>query len=110
MLSGNARGLRQDQHKALAAYGSGQFKRHPFPATVILQAARRYFRFTLSIRDVEELMAEGGVEVSREAIRFPAIKFGPLMVANLRWARSRPTSRWHLDQVVVQNGGWRRAT
>jgi transposase-like protein len=48
------------------------FKRHRFPSAVILQAVRLYFRFTLSIRDVEELMAERGVEVSREAIRcFP---------------------------------------
>lgn len=44
------------------------FKRHRFPGSVICQAVRWYFRFTLSIRDVEELMAERGIEVSREAI------------------------------------------
>jgi transposase-like protein len=67
------------------------FKRHRFPAAVIVQAVRWYFRFTLSIRDVEELMAERGVEVSREAIRCWVIKFGPLIAANLRRNRPSPT-------------------
>jgi len=49
-------------------------------------------------------MAECGVEVSREAIRCWAIKFGPLIAANLRRARSRPTGRWRLDEVVVKIG------
>lgn len=42
-------------------------------------------------------MAERGIVVSREAIRCRVIKFGPLIAANLRRARSRPTGRWHLD-------------
>ena len=45
------------------------FKRHRFPADVIRQAVWLYFRFTLSIRDVEELLAQRGIEVSREAVR-----------------------------------------
>jgi putative transposase len=53
------------------------FKRHPFPADVIRQAVWLYFRFTLSLRDVEELLAARGVEVSRETIRCWTIKFGP---------------------------------
>lgn len=83
------------------------FKRHRFPSAVILQAVRLYFRFTLSIRDVEELMAERGVEVSREAIRCWVIKFGPLVAANLRRGRPAPTGRWHLDEVVAKIGGRR---
>lgn len=83
------------------------FKRHRFPGAVIVQAVRRYFRFTLSIRDVEELMTGRGIEVSREAIRCWVIKFGPLIAANLRRARSRPAGRWHLDEVVVKIGGRR---
>lgn len=59
------------------------FKRHRFPGAVICQAVRLYFRFTLSIRDVEELMAERGIVVSREAIRCWVIKFGPLIAAKL---------------------------
>lgn len=83
------------------------FKRHRFPSAVILQAVRLYFRFTLSIRDVEELMAERGVEVSREAIRCWVIKFGPLIASNLRRGRAAPTGRWHLDEVVAKIGGRR---
>lgn len=84
-----------------------QFQASPLPGSLILQAVRWYFRFTLSIRDVEELMAERGIEVSREAIRCWVIQFGPLVAANLRRARSRPTGRWHLDEVVVKIGGRR---
>lgn len=51
------------------------FKRHRLPRSIIRQAVRWFFRFTLSIRDVEGLMAERGVEVSREAIRCWTIKF-----------------------------------
>ena len=83
------------------------FKRHRFPSAVILQAVRLYFRFTLSVRDVEELMAERGVEVSREAVRCWVIKFGPLIAASLRRRRDRPTGRWHLDEAVVKIGGRR---
>lgn len=45
------------------------FKRHRFPPDVIRHAVWLYFRFTLSIRDVEELLARRGIEVSREAVR-----------------------------------------
>ena len=60
------------------------FKRHRFPPGVIRRAVWLYFRFTLSIRDVEEFLAQRGVQVSREAIRCCAIKFGPLNAANIR--------------------------
>jgi len=83
------------------------FKRHRFPAAVIVQAVRWYFRFTLSLRDVEELMAVRGIEVSREAIRCWVIKFGLLIAANLRRRRCPPTGRWHLDEVVVKICGRR---
>nr|WP_312733038.1 IS6 family transposase [Brevundimonas sp.] len=83
------------------------FKRHRFPPAVILRAVRWYFRFTLSIRDVEELMAERGIEASRETVRCWVIKFGPLIAANLRRGRSSPSRRWHLDEAVVKIGGRR---
>ena len=75
-------------------------------APVFFQAVRGYFRFTLSIRHVEELMAERGIGVSRETIRYWEIKFGPLIAANLVRCH-RPTSRWHLDEAVVRIGGRR---
>ena len=83
------------------------FKRHRFPPEVIRRAVWLYFRFTLSVRDVEELLAEREIEVSRESIRCWAIKFGPLFAANLRRRRSAPTGRWHLDEMVVKIGGRR---
>ena len=69
------------------------FKRHRFPPDVIRYAVWLYFRFTLSIRDVEELLAQRGIEVSREAVRQWVIKFGPLIGANLRRLRMSPTCR-----------------
>jgi putative transposase len=83
------------------------FKRHRFPPDVIRQAVWLYFRFTLSIRDVEELLAQRGIEVSREAVRCWVNKFGPLMAANLRRRRGPPTGRWHLDEMVVKIAGRR---
>ena len=83
------------------------FKRHRFPPGVIRYAVWLYFRFTLSVRDVEELLAQRGIEVSREAVRCWVIKFGPLIAANLRRRRLPPTGRWHLDEMVVKIGGQR---
>ena len=72
------------------------FKRHRFPADVICYAVWLYFHFTLSIRDVEELLAQRGIEVSREAVRCWVNKFGPLMAANPRRRRSPPTAHRQL--------------
>jgi len=83
------------------------FKRHRFPPDVIRYAVWLCFRFTLSIRDVEELLAQRGVEASREAVRCWVIKFGPLIAANLLRPRSSPTGRWHLDEMVVRIRGRR---
>ena len=83
------------------------FKRHRFPPDAIRHAVWLYFRFTLSIRDVEELMAQRGIQVSREAVRCWVNKFGPLIASNLRRRRSPPTGRWHLDEMVVKIAGRR---
>lgn len=68
------------------------FKRHRFPADVIRQAAFLYFRFTLSLRDVEELMAQRGVEVSYETIRRWIARSGRQIAVNLRRRRSAPAA------------------
>jgi putative transposase len=65
------------------------------------------FRFTLSVRDVEELLAERGLEVSYETIRCWTIKFGPLIARKLKKLRPAPTGRWHLYEVVCPIGGRR---
>ena len=79
------------------------YKRHRFPADVIRHAVWLYYRFTLSYRDVEELLAQRGIEVSYETIRCWTLKFGPQIAANLRRRRCLPTGRWQLD-------GWMRCT
>ena len=81
------------------------FKRHRYPADVIHHAVWLYFRFTLSPRDVEDLMAQRGIEVSYETIRCWTRKFGRLFAQNLRRSRTKPTARWHLDEMVVNIGG-----
>ena len=83
------------------------FKRHRFPAEVIRQAVWLYFRFSLSLRDVEELLAQRGVEVSYETIRCWTIKFGPAIARNLKRGRPAPSPRWHLDEMVCRIGGRR---
>lgn len=83
------------------------FKRHRFPPDVIRYAIWLYLRFTLSLWDVEEMLAERGFEVSRETVRYWVIKFGPRIAANLRRRRWPPAGRWHLDEMVVKIGGRR---
>ena len=70
------------------------YKRHRFPPEVIRYAVWLYFRFTLSFREVEELLAQRGIEVSYETIRCWTLKFGPLIAANLRRRRVLPSGRW----------------
>lgn len=83
------------------------YKRHRFPPEVIRYAVWLYFRFTLSLRDVEELLVQRGVEVSYETIRCWTLKFGRVFARNLRRSRPGPTGRWHLDEMVVKVGGER---
>ena len=83
------------------------YTRHQFPAEVIRHAVWLYLRFTLSYRDVEELLAERGIETSYETIRRWVLKFGPAFARNLRRLRPKPTGRWHLDEMVVSIQGRR---
>src|SRR5215207_8646102 len=83
------------------------YARHQFPAEIIRHAVWLYRRFTLSYRDVEELLAERGIETSYETVRRWVLKFGPMFARNLRRVRPKPTSTWHLDERVVSIEGWR---
>ena len=76
------------------------YARHQFPPAVIQHAIWLYLRFTLSYRDIEELLAERGLDVSYETIRRWVGKFGPAIARNLRQLRCRPSSRWHLDEIA----------
>lgn len=76
------------------------FKRHRFPAEVIRHAVWLYLRFNLSFRDVEELMAQRGIDVSYETIWCWTIKFGPLIARRLKKRRVPPTGRWHAEAAL----------
>ena len=83
------------------------YRRHRFPSTIIQHAIWLYLRFTLSYRDVEELLAERGLDISYETVRRWVLKFGPLIARKLRQGRPRPSARWHLDEMVVRIAGKR---
>ena len=76
-----------------------------FPPAIIQHAIWLYLRFTLSFRDVEDLMAERGVTVSYETIRRWVMHFGPIYARRLRAMRPTATGRWHLDEVFVSIAG-----
>lgn len=80
------------------------FKGYRFPPDVIRYAVWLYFRFSLSLRDVEELLAQRGIDVSYETIRCWTIKFGPLIAARLKKSRPPASPRWHLDEMVCSIG------
>ncbi len=83
------------------------FKRHRFSPEIIRHAVWLYARFTLSFRDVEELLAERGIDVSNETLRRWFLKFGGPIAGNLRKARPRPSDHWHLDEMVLTIRGER---
>jgi putative transposase len=72
-----------------------------FPWIIIQHAIWLYSRFTLSLRDVEELLAERGIVVSYETIRIWVARFGPLIARKLRARRGRSNGTWHLDEMFV---------
>lgn len=92
------------------------YRGYRFPAEIISHAVWRYDRFALSHRDVEELLAERGGQVSYEAIRRWCRKCGPAFALAfafalaLRRRRARAADKWHLDEVQLKIKGkkhWR---
>ncbi len=77
------------------------YSRYRFPAVIIQNAVWLYCRFTLSYRDVEDLLAERGLDVSYETVRRWVLKFGRIYATQIRRGRLRPTGRWHLDEMVI---------
>ena len=81
------------------------YKRHRFPPQIIAHAVWLYFRFALSYRDVEELLAERGVIVTYETVRQWCRKFGQTYANALRRRRTCPGDTWHLDEVFIGING-----
>src|SRR6202162_4825382 len=76
-----------------------------FPPEIIQQAVWLYVRFTLSFRDVEDLLVERGIMVSYETVRRWVNHFGPKIAAELRKRRPKPHTIWHLDEVYLKIDG-----
>jgi putative transposase len=83
------------------------FKCHRFPAEIISHCVWLYFRFCLSYRDVEELMAERGIILTYEAVRYWCRKFGQAYANQLRRRMPPPGDKWHLDEVFLTINGER---
>src|ERR1700752_2936388 len=81
------------------------YRRHRFPPEIIQHALWLYLRFTLSYRDVEELLADRGLDISYKTVRRWVLKFGPAIARRLRRGRPRPSDRWHREEMVVRIAG-----
>jgi len=79
------------------------YHRHRFPAEIISHSVWLYFRFALSFRDVEELLAMRGVALTYETVREWCLKFGQTYANGLRHKSPRPGDRWHLDESIPQD-------
>jgi putative transposase len=84
---------------------SFSYRRHRFPIDVIQQAVWLYFQFHLSLRNVEDLLAQRGIDVSYETVRRWSVKFGLAYAKTLRKTHPRADVRWHLDEVFVRING-----
>ena len=76
-----------------------------FPREILSHCVWLYYRFTLSFREIELLMAERGIEVTYETIRTWCIRFGPEYSRRLRRRQPHAGDKWHLDEVFIKIGG-----
>ena len=87
------------------ATSSNPYRGFWFPAEVIEHAVWLYHCFSLSLRDVELILAARGIVVSYESIREWSLRFGRLFANKLKRRRSRPGDKWHMDEVFVRIRG-----
>ena len=83
------------------------YRGHRFPKEIISHSIWLYFRFSVSFRDVEELMAARGVLLSYETVRRWCDKFGNEYADGLRRRRAQTGDKWHLDEVFLNINGVR---
>jgi putative transposase len=82
-----------------------RYKRHRFPSEIIQHAVWLYYRFNLSYRDIEDLLAERGIDVSYESIRFWCNKFGPKYIKRLKRRHQGFGDTFFIDEVFVKIRG-----
>jgi len=85
--------------------GRSRYYAHRFPPEIISDAVWVYHRFCLSLRDVEDLLAQRGIIVSYETIRIWCQKFGPAYARKLKRRLGRLSDVWHLDEVFIRING-----
>lgn len=81
------------------------YRGDPFPPGMISHCVWLYFRFSLSFRDIEEVMAEHGVVLTYETVRQWCLKFGQTYANELKHCRSKAGDKWHLDEVFLTING-----
>lgn len=81
------------------------YKRHRFPPDIISYAVWLYYRFNLSYRDIEDLLAQRGITVTRESIRLWCIKFGALYARRLKRMHRGYGDTFYIDEVFVKING-----
>lgn len=81
------------------------FKSYRFPPQIVAHAVWFYLRFNVSLREVEEMLIERGIDVSYEAVLRWTSTFGPQIARNLRRRQAHPGDIWYLDEVVVKRAG-----
>jgi len=84
---------------------SPSYAGHRFPAEIISHAVWLYFRFPLSLRMVEEMLAARGIVVSHESVRQWALKFGQAFANRIRRRLPCAGDKWHLDEVAIKIAG-----
>src|SRR5262245_57731473 len=94
--------------RSFTAATASAFSGYRWPADVILTAVRWYLAYPLSSRQVLELLAERGVDVSDRTVLTWAQVFGPLLAAELRRHGRRPGRRWYVDEVFLFRRGQKR--
>jgi len=81
------------------------FKHHRYPKAIILQAVYFKFRFTLSYRDVEELLSIRGVKVDHSTIQRWVYKFTPMIETNMHRRKRKVCTSWRMDETYIKVGG-----
>src|SRR5215216_2141174 len=103
--SGRLRGVRSVRRPCPVVRARSAFDGLRFPPEVIVLAVRWYLRFGLSYRDVEELLAERGIEVDHVTVYRWVQRFTPLLADAARLCRHTPGDRWFVDETYVKVGG-----
>ncbi|UVK48163.1 IS6 family transposase (plasmid) [Mesorhizobium sp. AR07] len=83
------------------------FKGRQFDQSVILLCVRWYLAYNLSLRDLEEMMAERGITVDHTTIHRWTVRFSPLLLERFNWRKRSVTGKWHVDETYIKvRGQW----